>query len=340
MTIKDIARESGYAVATVSRVLNHRPDVSPEAREKIQAVLKAHNFTPNNNARHLKQPTSTNIVILINRTVKGMFNVLFTNILEQMQIRIKERGYSSLFYYLDEGANEVEQALQLCRERKPIGLIFLGGSVANFEKCFGMIDLPSVFITKTAAEFGFENLSNVYSDNVAGADSAVSYLIENGHRRIAMMGGDLVTSSTARQRYEGALNAFRRVGIDFDHDTQYLTAQHSYQSAYAGMNTLLDQMPDLTAVFAQSDVMAIGSIRAMRDRGLRVPEDISIVGYDGTDISQFMVPRLATIRQNSAELANRSVDAVINALEKGEPSINEIVPFELIKGESVRNISE
>lgn len=338
MTIKDIARESGYAVATVSRVLNNRPDVSPEARAKIQEVLKAHNFTPNNNARHLKQPSSNNVTIMINRTVKGMFNILFSSILEEMQIRLKEKGYSSIFYYLDQGANEVEEARKLCRERKPLALIFLGGSMGNFREGFSEIDVPSVFVTKTAAECGFRNLSNIYTDNVAGADCAMSYLIKNGHKHIAILGGDLTTSSTARQRYEGAINACRRAGIPFDFDRQYLTAQHSYSSAYEAMNVMLDRMPELTAVFAQSDVMAIGSIRAMQDRNLRVPEDVSIIGYDGTDISGYFCPRLATIRQNAEKLAWRSVDALIDSLENEVPPVNEIVPFELIPGETVKNI--
>ncbi len=338
MTIKDIARESGYAVATVSRVLNNRPDVSPEAREKIQAVLQAHNFMPNNNARHLKQPSSNSIAIIINRTVKGMFNVLFSSILEEMQIRFKERGYSVLIYYMDQGANEVEHALQLCRERKPLALVFLGGSAGNFRKSFAHIDIPSVFVTKTAAEYDFSNLSNIWSDNVAGADCAASYLVKNGHQRIVILGGDLNISSTARQRLEGAVRALQRAGIPFDPQQQYLTAQHSYSSAYEAMNIMLDRVPDLTAVFAQSDVMAIGCIRAMQDRNLRVPEDISIIGYDGTDISNYFCPRLATIRQNAEQLARRSVDALIDQLEESAPPVNEIVPFSLIPGETVRNI--
>lgn len=340
MTIKDIARESGYAVATVSRVLNNRPDVSPEAREKIQAVLEAHNFTPNNNARHLKQPSSHNIAIIINRTVKGMFNVLFSSILEEMQIRLKEKGYSCLIYYMDQGTNEVERALQLCRERKPLALIFLGGSAGNFRKSFAEIDIPSVFVTKTAAECGFKNLSNIYTDNVAGADCAASYLIKNGHENIVILGGDLSISSTARQRLEGAMRAMQRAGIPFDQDRQYITAQHIYSSAYEAMNVMLDRVPELTAVFAQSDVMAIGCIRALQDRNLRVPEDVSIIGYDGTDISSYYCPRLATIRQNAEQLARRSVDVLIDSLENDAPPVNEIIPFELIPGETVRNIRE
>ena len=338
MTIKDIARESGYAVATVSRVLNNRPDVSPEARAKIQAVLEAHNFTPNNNARHLKQPSSNHVTIMINRTVKGMFNILFSSILEEIQIRLKEKGYSSLFYYLDQGANEVEQARQLYRERKPLAMIFLGGSIANFKDGFDEIEIPCVFITKSAAEFGYQNLSNIYTDNTAGADCAMSYLIKNGHKNIAILGGDLDISSTARQRFEGAMSACRRAGIEFDFQRQYLTARHSYPSAYEAMNVLLERMPDLTAVFAQSDVMAIGCIRAMQDRNIRVPEDVSVIGYDGTDIAGYFCPRLATIRQNAEQLARHSVDALIDALENDAGPVNEVIPFELVPGETVRNI--
>ena len=121
MTIKDIARESGYAVSTVSRALNDHPDVSREAKEKIKAIVAAHKFVPNSNARQLKVQQNRSIIIV----VKGAFNMFFAAILERMQSLISCSGYSAEVHYLDEDADEVLVGEQLQRERKPLGFIFL-----------------------------------------------------------------------------------------------------------------------------------------------------------------------------------------------------------------------
>ena len=130
VTIKDIARESGYSISTVSRVLNHRSDVSPDAKKKIEEVVAKFNFVPNNNAKHLKQNNSKTIGVL----VKGISNMLFASIVEEIQQLIEKTEYTVTVSYLDEDADEVEQAILLCRERKPLGLLFLGGNPEYFEK--------------------------------------------------------------------------------------------------------------------------------------------------------------------------------------------------------------
>ena len=120
MTIKDIAKESGYAIGTVSRVLNNNPSVSPAARAKILEVIKRYNYQPNSNAKHLKQQSSDGLALI----VKGTQNMLFVDILEKMQAILEERGYVSTVYYIDEEANEVAQAELICAERKPYGIVF------------------------------------------------------------------------------------------------------------------------------------------------------------------------------------------------------------------------
>lgn len=334
MTIKDIARESGYAVATVSRVLNNRPDVSPEARARVKAVLEAHNFTPNNNARHLKQPSSTSIAVV----VKGTLNTMFSHILEMMQAKIEDAGYIASIYYLDEEANELDQAKQICRERKPLGLLFLGGSVNRFRTEFSSISLPSVLVTNSAGSLAFENLSSVSTDDTAGAACAISYLMSQGHTRIGVLGGNLELSYTSQLRYLGCIQAFSERGIPFHEELQYQAGRFSYQSAYEAANQLMDRMKDLTAIFAMGDVIAIGAIRAIRDRKLRVPEDISVMGFDGIELASYYDPKLTTIRQQQDRLAGRSVEILLDCIETGAKAVHEIVPFELLEGESVAKL--
>ena len=126
MTIVDMAKESGYSVSTVSRVLNGRRDVSTAARKKIMEIVDAHQFVPNNNAKHLKQSVSKSILIL----AKGTSNMLFSNIIEAVQVILGKSDYTLRVNYLDEEANEVSEAIRVCREHKPMGILFLGSNAA------------------------------------------------------------------------------------------------------------------------------------------------------------------------------------------------------------------
>lgn len=333
VTIKDIARISGYAVSTVSRALNNHPDVSPEARAHIDQIVKEYGYIPNTNARQLKKQDTRNIGIV----VKGTFNTLFSAIIEEMQAYIRRAGYTVITLYIDEvDTNEVEQALQLCHDRKLLGLLFLGGNEENFISTFPKIDIPSVLVTASAKSLAFHNLSSVSTDDILAAKCAVDYLIENGHTNVGVVGGSLQKSDISRMRYEGAKKSFEEHGLAFDVDKCYASARYSYNSAYRAMGRLLDENPTVTAVFAMSDVMAIGAIRAMRDKGLRVPEDISIVGFDGIELAEYYNPKLATIRQSQELLAKRGVEILIDRLENiTEYALHEITPFSLEKGESV-----
>lgn len=331
MTIKDIARESGYAVSTVSRALNNHPDVSEEAKQKIKAIVEAHRFIPNNNAKQLKQQATTNIAIV----VKGTHNMLFAAIVEQMQPLIKRAGYTAAVHYLDEDDDEVLQALQLCRERKPLGVLFLGGHLDNFSKNFGQITIPSVLVTNSGESLRFENLSSVSTDDRAAAARAVEYLLEQGHRRIGVIGGNREKSCISFERYLGIQEVFARRGVAFTEAAQSQKARFSYDSAYRAMGRLLETMPEITAVFTMSDVMAIGAIRYLRDRGISVPNDISVMGFDGVEVGEYYNPKLATIRQSQEQLANRSVEILVQQIEELSAPVHEIVPFALSEGESV-----
>ncbi len=336
VTIKDIARESGYSVSTVSRVLNNRNDVSPDARKKIEEVVAKFNFVPNNNAKHLKQNNSKAIGVL----VKGISNMLFASVVEEIQRMIEKTEYTLVVSYLDEDADEVEQAILLCRERKPLGLLFLGGNPEYFHREFSGVDVPCVLVTNRANEMHFENLSSVATDDIAAARCAVDQLFVAGHRRIGILGGDFDKSYTSHQRFLGCEQSFSEHGAVLDVEHCYEKARFSFGSACRAMKRLIGKFPDVTAVFARSDVMAIGAIRALRDLGYRVPEDVSVIGFDGTSLAEYYNPKLATIKQQHQTLANRSIEILFGQIELKKEPIHEIVPFEFVNGESIRVIDE
>ncbi len=334
ITIKDIARESGYAVGTVSRVLNNRPDVSETARKKIMEVVDKYNFRLNNNAKHLKQQASKSVAVI----VKGSQNMLFAPIIEQMQDDIQSKGFDCLIYYINETENELNEAIQVLKERRPLGILFLGSNRQYFINQFDKISVPCVLVTNSGLDLNYDNLSSVSTDDSAAAGAVINYLVEKGHRNIGILGGDLTQSKAAISRFEGCEKAFADCGIEFDKDKSYQTAMFSTLSGYNAMIELLDKASDITAVFAMSDVMAMGAIRAIKDRGLSVPQDISVVGFDGIELAQFFVPKLTTVRQNREEIANRSVEILMSAIENGTPAVHEFIPFYIITGESTKQL--
>ena len=330
MTIKDIARLSGVGVTTVSRVLNDHPDVSEETRRRVLAVVAEQGFQPNTNARHLKQQTSASIAII----VKGTMNMLFADLVERCQQLLQDAGQNAAVYYLDEDANEVVYAVQLCRERKPLGILFLGGDLEFFQAEFGHITVPCVLLTNSARELDFPNLSSLTTDDEEAAYRVVRYLADRGHKNIGLLGGNWSCTQISYRRVLGCQRAFDELSLPFD-ARRCEPCRYSFSDAYDTTKRLLGRCPELTALFCVSDVMAMGAIRAIHDLGRRVPQDISVVGYDGIPLSRFSVPRLTTVRQDTQQLARQGVDLLLRNLQRPRPPVHGVVPFELIAGESV-----
>lgn len=334
MTIKDLAAQTGYAVGTVSRVLNNHPNVSEKARTAILKAVQESGFELNVNAKQLKQTHATTILVV----VKGTGNELFGEMVEAIVSLVSQTRYSLAVDYMDEDSNEVRRAVQLCREKKPLGILFLGGTPENFRTDFGKIDIPCVLVTNDASILHFPNLSSVSTDDLAAAQTATRTLIGLGHRRIAMIGGDCQVSYTSALRFEGYRQALTENGIDFD-PLDYQGARFSCEAGYRATQALLSNGREYTAIFAAADVMAIGAIRALRDNGLRVPEDVSVMGVDGLPLGSYLVPQLATIAQSAIPMARRSVELLLDCVENGGPARHETVPFAVYQRESVRAVN-
>lgn len=242
--------------------------------------------------------------------------------------------------YLDEEENEVEQAIIQCRERKPLGILFLGGNPAFFREKFHEVKVPSVLVSTAGKDLGFPNLSSVATDDVEAAKCAMNYLVNQGHVHIGVIGGNLSSSYVSEQRYIGCEKCFGEKGRIFDYDKYFVKARFDFGSAYRATEKLLEKAKDMTAIFAMSDVMAIGAIRAIRDRGLLVPDDISVVGFDGIPMADYYNPKLTTIRQRYQTMAQRSLEILFRTIDLKTKAVHEIIPFELALGESVREIGK
>ncbi len=191
-------------------------------------------------------------------------------------------------------------------------------------------------MTNDASDLGFSRLSSVSTDDRAAACCAINTLIDLGHRKIAVIGGDRQVSDTSRLRFQGCLDAFRDWGIEFDDRRDYRGVRFSWQDGYEATKSLLADGGSYSAIFAVADVMAIGVIRALWEQGLRVPEDVSVMGVDGLPLGTYLVPQLSTIAQSVRRMAERGVEILLDAMENGRTSCHETVPFELCQRESIR----
>ena len=333
MDIRDIAAKSGYGVGTVSRVINDQPNVSDRARERILAVMAELGYEPNSNARYLKMRSQTPVAVF----VMGVGNRMFDDILGPLQAALAREDEQIVVTYLNGDIDEVRAAIDYQQARHPKGMVFLGGELESFRASFHEIETPSVLVTADASQLGFANLSSVTIDNVAAARSAVGHLLERGHRRIGIVGGNRASGQIGELRLRGAEQALREHGIELDYERDFEPCDFIEVGGYEATTRLLERTGDLTAVFALGDVVAFGALRAIVDRGLSVPGDVSLVGFDDTAFSQYSVPRITTIRQDAARLAERAAQLLLGALRDGSSATHELVDFELVERESIRS---
>lgn len=334
MNIRDIAAKAGYGVGTVSRVINDQPNVSEQARARILTVMEECGYEPNSNARYLKMQSQTPVAAF----VMGVGNRLFGDILGPLQATLAEANEDLVVTYLDDDADEVRAAIAYQNARHPKGMLFLGGEPRYFAEAFHEIEVPSVLVTGSAADLGFERLSSVTIDNEAAARCLCEHLLEHGHRRIGIIGGSKTGNQTSTLRLAGAVAAIRARGISFDIARDYEPCDFHEAGGYEAAQRLLDRNGDLTAIFALGDVIAFGALRAIVDRGLRVPRDISLAGFDDTSFSQYAVPRITTIRQNAEQLGRAAARILLANMHDGAPAAHEVGLFELIERESVRAV--
>ncbi len=330
-TIKDIARKAGVSVTTVSRVLNHRPDVNRETRDKVERVMADCHFVGNANARGLKQLDADVVAIIL----RGHQNPFLSALAEAMMTIGRDSKAAFLLEFIDEKADEFQAALRLLHEKRVSGLIFVGSRIDERAAALEGVDVPMVFATVDVGLNRLPRASSVSIDDRAMACQAVAYLLQSGHRRIAVFGGSRMEGDNLSLRYLGVLDAFRQIGQSFD-ETRYVETRFSMEGAFDTVKTFFSQRPDTTAVFCMSDAMAMGVIRALKDLGRDVPGDVSVFGFDGTEMGKYFIPRLTTVEQPVADIARESLRVLADMMEHGAPPQNVVLKATLRLRDSVK----
>ncbi len=333
-TIKDIAKLSGVGVSTVSRVLNGKPDVGEQTRLKVLEIVEKCNYSPNNNAKNLKQRETKNIAVII----RGKSSAFLNSIIQEMTQLSREYKQNFIFEYIDEEADEYQVAKQLVTEKKVEGLIFLGGcALSNYQAVLDL-KIPCVYSTVSADGYSHKRISSVSIDDYQAGRKAIEHLLSKGHKKIAIITSAPYSDDSIGRRYKGAISALKDNGIHFD-DKYMIESNFSLDSAYKAVFKNKDLLKEVTAIFALSDIMAMGASRAIIDAGYKIPNDISIMGFDGIEVTKYFIPTITTIKQPEKTLASESIRLIVESIQADGLDEHVVLNAALVQGESVKDIN-
>jgi LacI family purine nucleotide synthesis repressor len=295
-TIKDVASRAGVSISTVSHVLNHTRRVSEDATQKVIEAVAELNYAPNSVARSLKINSTKTIGMLVTTSV----NPFFAEVVQGVEAYCFEQGYSLILCNTENQPPRQQHYLRMLMEKRVDGLLVLGTDIDAQLRDMLRIhkNVPQVVL-----DWGTEcDFANVINDNArTGARMAMRYLMEQGHRDIVCITGQL-SKPTTQPRLDGVRDALGEHGLTLKEE-QIFEGDYESQSGFDAMQRILTLQPRPTAVFAFDDPMAIGAICAAWEAGIKVPDDISIIGYDDVEMARFSSPPLTTIRHPKAELA-------------------------------------
>lgn len=336
ITIKDIARICGVGVSTVSRAINNHNDINPVTKKAIMDTIEKYGFVPNNSARNLKRTYKKTIAVLI----KGLTNPFFSSMLQVIEEEVEKKHYSLLLRHVDHTQDEVDVALELTREHRLRGIVFLGGYFAHDEDKLIKLTVPFVIATAGCIpeNMSRELYSSVTVDDEREGYRMTKYFLEQGHRKIAILIADEEDVSISYLRLKGYRRAMEEYGVSVDKDLICTMKDdvefYSMQNGYAITAELLEKRDDVTAIFAISDIMAIGACRAIFDRGKKIPKDIAVAGYDGIDIGKFYLPSITTIRQPVKEIAREAIQLLFDIIAGKKEHQHKVFEAELLIRES------
>ena len=331
VSMKDIANKCGVSVATVSKALSGQPDIGIETREKIRRMAKEMGYFANSAARALKTNRTNNIgVLFVDEGSRGLTHEFFSRVLNSFKTEAERYGYDITFINNNTGEKPMT-ILQHCLYRGVDGLLL--ACVDFFDsQVKEVIESPLPVVT---IDHVFPDRPAVMSDNGFGTEALVDYAYSRGHRKIACIYGDM--TAVTEKRLAGFRNAVSRLNLDIPED--YIVKSEYYQSdlSYVAANRLLGLPDPPTCILFPDDFSLIGGMSAIKNAGLRVPDDISVIGYDGIILSQVMNPRITTYQQDTASMGKAAAEKLVELIEKGSAKDDSVINVtgRLLAGESV-----
>ncbi|WP_368913262.1 ribose operon transcriptional repressor RbsR [Mixta calida] len=328
-TMKDVARLAGVSTSTVSHVINNNRFVSEAIREKIEAAIRELNYAPSALARSLKINQTHTIGMLLTASS----NPFYAEVVRGVENSCYERGYSLVLCNTEGDEDRMNRSLETLLQKRVDGLLIMctESHLPSADILTRYPGIPSVMMDWAP----FEGDSDIIQDNsLLGGELAAGYLIDRGYRRIACIAGPL-DKTPARLRLEGFKKAMAAAGLSLPPE-YIVNGDFEFQGGYNGMNALLVCKTRPQAVFTSNDAMAVGAYHALYQAGLRIPEDMAIMGYDDIELARYMTPPLTTIHQPKDELGELAIDTLIHRLKTPGASQQRLVLTpELIERQSV-----
>jgi LacI family transcriptional regulator len=316
MNLEDIAKKAGVSRSTVSRVLNDEPNVNPATRELVWQIIRKENFQPNPSARALvkKQTEIIGVVIPTSENIFYTDNNYWTQLLAGISQATRQRNYAMLLWLGAMTGDDELSIPKVANNRLMDGIII--ASLKHDHPLFKqLLTLPYPFVMIDRPLENANQINYVSVDNVAAAEVATTHLIEMGRRRIAHISGDM-NIADAHDRLQGYKNALIRAGLPID-SKLIVEGYFTQKAGYDATQQLLRYHPD--AIFAGSDTVAVGALRAAREAGLDVPDDLALIGFDDVDVATHVHPALTSMRQpliaKGAAAAGLLIDLIQNKLQ-------------------------
>lgn len=324
-TIKDVALKSGVTVTTVSRVLNNRGYISEATREKVQAAMKELNYQPNEIARSLFKKRSG----LLGLIIPNVGHPFFAELTQYVELHAYSAGFKVILCNSYRDGVKENDYIDMLRRNQVDGII-MGSHTLDYGR-FLSLQMPIV----TLDRFFSEDIPSVTSDNYRGGLLATELLIRKGCRKLAHISGPLSLSTQANRRFDGFKEAAEKAGIPY---VVIETALNRFEDEEYREKTeaLLDAHPDIDGVFCSSDVIAANFIQIARQRGLRIPSDLQVVGFDDIRMASLLAPALTTIRQPIEEMARTAVETLRKMVDGEDRQVIHVLPVELIERETTR----
>ncbi|MDU5111065.1 MAG: LacI family DNA-binding transcriptional regulator, partial [Clostridium sp.] len=325
LTIKDIAEMAGVAKSTVSRYLNGGK-ISESTSEKIKVIIDKYNYEPNAFAQSLKAKRTKFVGII----APCLDSVVTSKVIMSIDERLREKGYNSLI--LNTSLNkesEVENIENLSR-LKVDGIILIGTEITNeHKKVISKLKIPIIIVGQK-----YDKAISIINDDYNAGKVVGEYILKNGHKKVLYLGVEESDEAVGIIRKKGVKESlFRDKTVTFKEITTSFSAENSEKI----VNELINDLEE-TVIICATDKIALGALKAINKNNKSVPEDISLVGFGGYDISSMITPSLTTIRFNNDEAGIISANTIINLIEEKEVESLHIIGFDFIKGESVKEI--
>ena len=321
VTIREVAALAGVSHQTVSRVINGSKQVIPETRERVEAVIAELGFQPNAVARSMAQGRTRTLACFS----PNLTDYTFASIIEGAEIELRSHGYFLISASAPDELAFATLVEQLVTSQRTEGLLIIN-PYADARHTMLPENAPMVFL---GAHPRAEMVDSVRLDDESAGCMAAQHLIDLGHSRIAMITGPL-SEDCAQDRRAGYRLALAQAGIPYDPELLF-EGDWSASSGYLAVQSLMKRGISITGLFAQNDRMAIGAIRALKEAGKQVPEEVSVIGFDDMPLSSFFDPPLTTVRQDTFAMGKKAADLLVKAVEgTGESRQHLRLPGEIV----------